>query len=377
MIQKTKIIFFIGTLCAGGKERRLVELLTYLKNNTEHEMLVVLRQDQIDYPAFFKLNVPYKILTVKYIKKDLRLPFQFYKICSEFKPDIIHTWGSMPASVALPTVIVKRIPHVNSQITSAPPRMKKWSFSALQNKINFSFSDVILSNSKAGLESFKPQNNKSQVIYNGVNFDRFKDLPDPNKVREKYNIGTPFSVIMVASFTENKDYRRYIKIAEEVISARKDISFICVGDGPNLSTICEKAKNNDKIIFTGRINDVESLINACDIGVLFSPNGEGISNSILEYMALGKPAIATNTGGTKEIIDHKVTGYLINNESIEEIAKLIINLVDDQIKRATLGSAGRTKIESQFSLTKMGNEFVDLFQELINIRNNEALEHSE
>ena len=88
-----KILFFIGTLCIGGKERRLIELLSYLKKNTDYHLMLVLRRDLIDYPAFKKLNIPYRILTKNYKKGDKTLHFRFYKICKEYKPDIIHTWG--------------------------------------------------------------------------------------------------------------------------------------------------------------------------------------------------------------------------------------------------------------------------------------------
>ena len=67
----------------------------------------------------------------------------------------------------------------------------------------------------------------------------------------------------------------------------------------------------DKIIFTGKQKHVESIINIFDIGVLCSCYGEGISNTIMEYMALGKPVIATDCGGNKEIVVHNVTGFLI------------------------------------------------------------------
>ena len=53
-----KILFFIETLAAGGKERRLVELLSYLKTNTEFELLLVIRRDEIEYPTFYNLSIP-------------------------------------------------------------------------------------------------------------------------------------------------------------------------------------------------------------------------------------------------------------------------------------------------------------------------------
>ena len=305
-----KILFFIGTLCAGGKERRLIELLTYLKKKNDYSLFLVLRRDQIEYPGFYDLNIPYKILTNNYKKGDITLHFRFYKICKDYKPDILHTWGSMPAFVSLLPIILQRIPHVNSQITDAPPNIKKWSLENLVNRINFRFSTIILSNSYAGLNAYKPEKRKSAVIHNGINLDRFNNLPDKQKIRTKYGILTDYTLIMVASFTDNKDYDRFLEIAVNVNRIRNDITFLAVGNGIHLNRIKKRVLDEkiQNVVFTGKIHEVEGLINIADIGILFSPNGEGISNAILEYMSLGKPVVAMDTGGTKEIVKHLSNG---------------------------------------------------------------------
>lgn len=361
-----KILFFIGTLEAGGKERRLIELLSYLKKKTNYNLLVVVRRDQIDYPAFNELNIPYLKLTDNYKKGDKTLHFRFYKICQEYKPDIVHTWGSMPAFVSLLAIILLKIPHINSQITDAPP-IKKWSVQNVINKINFKFSTIILANSYAGLKAYKADSRKSKVIYNGINLDRFRNLPNMEAVKIKYGIETPYSVIMVASFSDMKDHDKFIDIAEETDLIRNDVTFIAVGDGVHLERIKKRVfdEKSTNVIFTGRVDDVESLVYFADIGILISPLGEGISNSILEYMALGKPVIANDAGGTKEIVDHGVNGYLITNESPGMIAGLINDLLNSSEKRLKMGEAGRKLIHESFTIDRMGKEFEKVYQELI------------
>ena len=364
-----KIIFFIGTLATGGKERRLVELLKYLKENTNYEILLVLRQGKINYEAFYEIGINYKILTKSYIKKDPRLPFYFLSICRRYKPNLIHTWGSMPTFVAILSSLILHIPLINSQITSAPPKESISLGQRMLNKINFAFSDKIISNSYAGIESFNPPRRKSIVIYNGIDLQRFEDLTDKDLIKEKYGIITPFVVIMVASFTKNKDYNRFIRIANIICQDRKDISFLCVGGPGKDISYFELAKkiaaNNPLIIFTGIISEVEALVNACDIGVLFSPYGEGISNAILEYMALSKPVIAYDSGGTREVIKNGENGFLIKNEDDEQISKIIIELIDNYKLRKKLGENGRKKIEEYFNIQKMGKEYMNIYNKFI------------
>ena len=130
---KIKIIFFIESLRSGGKERRLIELLSYLKDKPEYELMVVLVEKKIYYKKFLDMKIPFVFIERKTIKKDPRPFFSFYGLCRQFKPDMVHVWGRMNAIYALPTIIFQKIPLINGQITSAPPNLKKISLKVLSD----------------------------------------------------------------------------------------------------------------------------------------------------------------------------------------------------------------------------------------------------
>ncbi len=92
---------------------------------------------------------------------------------------------------------------------------------------------------------------------------------------------------------------------------------------------------------------------------------EGLSNSIIEYMACGKPVIANDAGGTSEIITNNKTGFLLTDETTEEIANLIIELIDNKDKRNTIGENAKLHIEKHFSIERMGNDFYRLYSEIV------------
>ena len=365
-----KILFFIGSLGSGGKERRLVELLTYLKEKKNYEILLLLAFNHIAYPHFFDLNIDYVDLQKKTNSKDVRLFFKIHHIIKQYKPDIIHTWGNMQTFYMIPSIIIQQIPLVNSQITTAPPKLLISKFERFVNYLNFKFSNINLSNSYAGLNSFKIANDKkSRVIYNGINIERFNDLLNADEVKKKFKIETKFVVIMVASFSYFKDYNKFITVADYVTRINNEITFIGIG-GIVDKNLFEKLKchstKNKHIIICDKISNIESLINICDIGVLFSTMGEGVSNSILEYMALKKTVIVDDCGGTKEFVINGVNGFLIKNHSINEIGDLIIDLLYKESKRNEIGIKARNTIMSMFTLEKMGIEFEKLYNELYN-----------
>lgn len=366
-VEKIKILFFIGTLRAGGKERRLIELLTYLKSKGLYEMEIVFTSYEIHYPDFFSLGIPFEVIKKEFSKNDPTVIYKFYNICKRKKPHIIHSWGKVQSFYTLPTIIFQHISLINSQITSAPPDTSKFSLENMVNQLIFHFSTVVLANSKAGIRAFYPPSNKSRLIYNGINLNRFENLPDKLQVKAKYSLNTPFVVVMIASISPKKDYSMFYRVASKVMARRTDVSFIGAGayfpHDPEFKKITDLTQNNPNMHFVGRINDVEALVNCCDIGMLFSPFGEGISNTLLEYMALGKPVIANKIGGNTEIITNNQNGYLVENESEEDISKLIIDLIDDEEKRERFGAFSKQFIRDKFTIEKMGQAFEQVYQQ--------------
>ncbi|OQP51698.1 glycosyltransferase [Niastella populi] len=370
--QRNRILFFIGSFKGGGKERRLVELLSYLSRKDNYEIMVVVTDPIIDFPAFHNLRVLYKIIPKKWKRNDLTIFFKFYKLCRQFKPHLIHTWGRIQSFYALPAVIGQHIPLLNGQITSAPPNAGRWSVNKLIDLINFKFSTVILSNSRAGIDAYKPPLQKIKIIYNGISLNRFENLPAPDQVRSKYGISTPFAVVMVATFSTNKDYKTFFNVAEKITTVRNDITFIAVGDSCRDRNVFEPfrelVERNPRIILTGRITDVEAVVNSCTVGVLFSniaKHGEGISNSIIEYMSLARPVMANDAGGTREIVHHNVNGYLVTHQTENEIAGLITGLIDNPEKCSAFGKAGRKIIEEEFVIEKMGKAFEQTYEDVL------------
>lgn len=362
-----KVLFFIESLRCGGKERRLLELIQYMKEYPDYEILLVLTEGEIHYKYVNDFDIDIRVIKRKGIKKDPRLFFKFYKLCNEFKPDIIHAWGSMLAFYSLPAVIFKKIPLVNGHITDAPLQRKKYAFHYFITNLGFNLSTFIVANSYAGLNSYGVSGEKCRVIYNGVRPERFQNLPDKESMKLKFNIHTKYSVIMVASFTSNKNYGQFLDIAEHFGNKRNDITFVGVGDTEEdileFEKIKTRSENLDNVILNEKIDSVESLVNACDLCVLFTYS-EGISNSILEYMACGKAVIANDAGGTREIITNTNTGFLLTDETTEEIASLINDLIDDEDRRKAMGENARLHVEKNFSVARMGSDFSKLYSEL-------------
>ena len=194
-----KVLHFIDTLRAGGKERQLVELLKGLSMHKEVVCELATMSEDDHYNASSKLDIKIHYL-IRKTRKDPTILFKLYKLCKELKPDIIHTWDSMTSVYTLPVFKLVGSKFLNGMIRITPPQLKFFSKNGIRAQLTFPFSDVVLSNSYAGLEAFNSPPQKSICIHNGFDFSRIENLPNYKSVKEKFWIDTDKVVGMVASF---------------------------------------------------------------------------------------------------------------------------------------------------------------------------------
>jgi len=359
-----KILFFTEGLGSGGKERRIVELIKGLLKNNTHDVELVLTKESVHYKDIFNTNIKIHYLLRKNLIQKLVLFLKFYRIAKKMKPDIVHVWGYVPAFYAIPAKLLLKSKLINNEIANAPMTVSK---SIFRQKLTFFFSDKVVSNSNAGLKSYKAPKHKSHVIYNGFDFKRLDNLKNEKEVRATYNITTKFVVAMVATFSPKKDYVTFIEAANKALAENIDITFLCIGTRSSSHAeelVLEKNKKN--ILFLGGQTDVESIMNICDIGVLITnhrTHGEGIPNALLEFMALKKPVIANSCGGTNELLSDTINGFLVGNENPEELKSKIIEVLSDDLLRSKLGEASRKIVEEKFNIEQMIFNFEKLYIE--------------
>ena len=346
----------------------MIELLKGLTSKKIQCELIVLSK-VVTYPELYDLDVEIHFVERK-LKKDPTIFSKIYNIAKEAQPDLIQSWSSMMSIYTLPVAKLLRIPFVNAIIVDAPHRVKPLSQSWLRTKLTFPLSDAVVANSHAGAKSYQAPPHKSFVIHNGFDFKRADKTVSEKKIREELGITTEKVVGMVGKFQERKDYHTYLKAAAQVVAERSDVTFLAVGDGELLEECRQSVdnKNRDKIIFTGRREDVESVVNTFDVGVLATNHvvhGEGISNALMEYMVMGKPVIATEGGGTAELVLNGEVGYIIPSGDADALAEKLRLLLADVELANRLGKNGRQRIQECFNLDRMTKGYLQLYEKLL------------
>ena len=127
---------------------------------------------------------------------------------------------------------------------------------------------------------------------------------------------------------------------------------ILLGDGPEMTHVVaqvDKLGLRDKVTFFGPIEDVENVLPYTDLFLLPSGKpGESFGLAALESMACGVPVITTRVGGTPEVIDNGVDGYLCGVGKVECMAELALEALTNPKELARLGRAARRKAETAF-----------------------------
>ncbi len=341
-----------------------------LRTNFEFELIVMSRD--FHYQEVFDLGIRVHYV-IRKKKKDPSVFRKFYRLCKSYKPDIVHCWDSMTAFYMVPATRLLRIKLVNGMVVDTPVRQNIFNKHWLRAKLTFLFSSIVIGNSRAGLKAYQVSRNKGICIYNGFNFERVGKLEDREHVRSKFGIRSKYVVLMVGAFQKRKDYDSYIDAAKILLRSGTDVEFLAVGEGEDLARISEKAGGENGIRFLGKQSDVESIINISDLCVLTtnsSYHGEGISNSILEYMALGKPVIATTGGGTNEIVEEMKTGFLIGPSDPVKLAEKIRLLLNDESLRHRMGMAGKERIHDHFSIDQMVDKYISIYENCVSFSKN-------
>ncbi|MCD4651386.1 MAG: glycosyltransferase family 4 protein, partial [Candidatus Cloacimonetes bacterium] len=171
-------------------------------------------------------------------------------------------------------------------------------------------------------------------------------------------------------FTDRKDHETFFAAVIPLLEEGLLKGIYLLGKGPLLEkyqTRYAASPLAEKIHFMGSLPNVEEVIANCDIGVLCSTRRykEGISNSVLEYMAAGLIPVASDIGGTSEIIDHEVNGLLFECENPVDLQKKLRQLLNHQYDTTKLRENARKKLADRFDYTKNIQKLFDLYNQLL------------
>ena len=307
---------------------------------------------------------------------------QVRKILQNTKPDILHAhfayaegWAAYLAKTSSshkpPLVVTLHGYDIQTEPTCNYGIRLYRQYDALVKKV-LNNADAIIAPSTAmyrEAQKIVKNSDKVHLIYNGVDTNRFHPSLDGKKIRDQYDLHDKFIIFTARNHRCVYGLEYLIRSAPIVLKKRSDVVYIIGGDGPlrpHLTNLAKTLGVEKHIIFTGYISrdQIPHYYVASDVVVVPSLL-EGMSLTIAEAMATGKPVIATKVGGNVDQIIDEYNGFLVPPRDPEAIARKILELLENPEKAKEMGKKARQLAEEKFDIEIRVKKIVTLYKELL------------
>jgi glycosyltransferase involved in cell wall biosynthesis len=362
---KKKILIICNAPFISGAEINLFQLLNYLDKKKYAIFLIVpnkvcgLNNDLVEcsiirlpFVWFVRSFNPFYL--IKCLYSIIYCSFKIQKAIRKNNIDIIYS-NSIKSHIycIIPKIITgkKAILHIRDNLKNN-----------ILTKLLIKTSDKIICISNHIYSQINALPNKKILVYGGIDTNEWIPLRHFQKNDLTLKLGlTPETKIVtqISQITSWKNHFDFIKAAGNVVkNCTVKVHFLIVGDDLSgkekkykrkLKTELSKAGLEKHFSFIGFVQDIKQVYSQIDILVHPAIN-EPFGRVVIEAMAMGKPIIAYNCGGPKEIIAGNQTGYLVDIHDYNAIANKIILLLKDENLRVQLGKEGRERVIEKFNI---------------------------
>jgi len=204
-------------------------------------------------------------------------------------------------------------------------------------------------------------------IPNGVSVERARPAGSKEQIRAEVGIGDAFMVLSTGRLAEQKGLEYLIRAAASVRSELPGIKIVLAGAGPlerKLAKLVSDLGLGDTVLLLGFRADVGSLLAACDLVVLPSL-WEGLSISLLEAMAAGKPVVTTTLGSNREVTADGKTAVLVPPKDPASLADAIRALALDPAQLEELGRRGLEMQRERYTMRRMVDAYSEEYEQLL------------
>ncbi|MCX6354792.1 MAG: glycosyltransferase [Candidatus Aureabacteria bacterium] len=376
-MKKIRIAQIIYGLKLAGAEKIVLSLATRIPHDRFETVVVTLTADgALEKPL---RDAGVKVVYVpKFTRYDATVLYRLARTLRREGVDIAHThlftadsWGRVAAAMARVPLVVSTLHAVDLWLSPLQLSVEKWTSRLAHRLIAVSRAVKDFYISKVGIP---PE--KISVVCNGIDGSRLPAVVErEGKLRQLGVSPKSLLVGVAARLEEQKDLFTWLRAARIAAGERPDLEFVIAGEGSQREALEEFSRSigmEQKVHFLGAREDVEEIIAVCDL-IMFSSRFEGLSLAMLESMASGKAVIAGRMGETAEIIQHGENGLLTPAGDERELSRAMLSLLKNEGERRRLGEAARKTVMERFSLERMIEGTVQIYEEGLSRRRAAAI----
>ncbi|MFT5676152.1 MAG: sugar transferase (PEP-CTERM/EpsH1 system associated) [Paraglaciecola sp.] len=356
------IVHLIYRLDVGGLEKVMLDCIVGTQQDFRH--IVVCLKDASEFASHLPSNVEV-IELHKPEGNSVKIYLTFWRLLKRLKPDVLHTYNIATLEFQ-PLAWLARVKgriHAEHGRDISDPKGKNRKYKLLR-KLIAPFVDKFVAVSDDLYQWLKHdvglKQNKTQLIYNGVNVEKFvpNNLVESN---EKVVFGT------VARLAPIKNHKFMLNAVHVLLQNHPDwagtFELRIIGDGPLRQELMSQIENlhlGQHVFLLGERHDIAEQLQQMNVFIL-SSQAEGIPISVLEAQATGLAIIATRVGGLPELISSESQGLLVESENVQQLAMAMARLLASPEEIIQQGAKNREFIQRSFSTPIMVDAYRTLY----------------
>lgn len=364
------ICHVVLSLEPGGLENGVVNVVNGLRPEVFRSSVCCLQRSG-EFAARLRPDIPLSVMGLR-PGNDPVMPLRLARLLRSARVDIVHTRNAEPFFYGFLAARIARVPvvvHSEHGRTFPEQRLRAMLQRLFLRGVDGAF--AVSEQLRADLvRELGIDGSRMEVLYNGVDTSSFRPL----EVRAaEAGAADPLRIGSVGRLVAVKNYGLLLNAFARL--PQPACRLVLIGEGPEraaLERLAGELGIRDRVDFAGHRDDVPQLLRTLDVFVLPSLS-EGMSNTLLEAMATGIPAVASDVGGNREIIESERSGLLFRSQDVDGAAAQLLRLLGSLELRRALGSAGAARVRGTFSIEAMLSRYEELYRRLWRQKRGEPL----
>jgi glycosyltransferase involved in cell wall biosynthesis len=360
------IAFLTTSLARGGAETQLVRIATTLARRGWQVGILTMFPSELRPEEVERGGIPWVEYPGRLSRVPLRLACHLTRQLRQWRPQVLVTFN-YPADVV--GRICGRLAGVPRIISGLRTAQRQPPFRERFYRYTEPLITLTVSNSQAALDAMAARKtltlSKTAMIHNGLILGEYPAALGREQARSR--LGLPdnrFLWLAVGNLRPAKDYPTLLEAAAQCLSQRPDFKLIIVGDGPDRDELERRSTAlalMETVEFLGSRADVPEILRAADAYVLSSA-WEGSPNTLMEAMASNLPAVATDVGDVRDLVERAGAGYVVPPRDPRRLAEGMLALMSQKPDlRQEMGAKGRDLIMREFE----NDRVVDIWEALL------------
>ena len=381
--RRIRVLLVITVLGTGGATNVVLDIASHLHRHPDFDVQLLTgpipsSREDLTYLARQQgiptRSVPSLINQIHPLT-NLKAVADIRRIIVQGNYDVVHSHSSVAGVVARLAAFSAGVPvivhHIHGwgvhQFMSGSTRKLYLALERLSSRWTDRMIVVSKSDIQKGLDNRICKENKFALIYNGIDLEKFRQTVDRQQVCRALGLDPDCKIVgMTGRLDQQKNPLDFIRAAALVARAYSKVQFLFIGDGPSrpaCESLIAELNLKDRFFLLGFRDDVARIMSVLTITAM-SSLWEGLPIVFLEAMSAGKPIVANDVDGAREVVINGETGFLVTPQHPAEMAERILYLLNNEALCNEMGYTAQQR-SNYFSRQRMVGEIEALYKELL------------